>query len=123
MVKKILLAEDEDAVRALVGETIRDDSRYILLEARNGKEALEVAQREKPDLVLLDIVMPIYDGFEVCRQIKSDPQTKHIIVIMLSALAQESNRDMGKKVGADGYFTKPFSPSALIKRVDDVFKA
>ncbi len=65
MVKKILLAEDEDAVRALVGETIRDDSRYVLLEARNGKEALEIARRDKPDLVLLDIVMPIYDGFDI----------------------------------------------------------
>lgn len=123
MVKKILLAEDEDAVRALVGETIRDDSRYVLLEARNGKEALEIVRRDKPDLVLLDIVMPIYDGFEVCRQIKSDPKTKHITVIMLTALAQESNREMGKKVGADDYFTKPFSPSSLIKKVEDALKA
>jgi len=118
-VKKILLAEDEDAVRALVGETIRDDSRYCLLEARNGKEALEIARREKPDLLLLDIVMPIYDGFEVCRQLKSDARTKDITIIMLTALAQESNREMGRRLGADGYFTKPFSPTALIMKVEE----
>ena len=117
--KKILLAEDEDAVRTLVRETIRDDSRYRLLEARNGKEALEIAQREKPDLILLDIIMPIYDGFEVCRQVKSDPVTKETTIIMLTALTQESDREMAKSMGADGYLTKPFSPTSLIQKVEE----
>ena len=117
--KKILLAEDEDAVRTLVRETIRDDSRYRLLEARNGKEALEIARREKPDLILLDIIMPIYDGFEVCRQVKSDPVTKETTIIMLTALTQESDREMAKSMGADGYLTKPFSPTSLIQKVEE----
>lgn len=120
MVKKILLADDEEPVRALVAATLKNDNRYQLLEARNGMEALELARRERPDLVLLDVVMPHIDGFEVCRQLKADPATRHITVIMLTALAQEADKERGQQVGADGYFTKPFSPLALLNKVDEV---
>ncbi|MBI2957218.1 MAG: response regulator [Chloroflexi bacterium] len=119
-VKTVLVVEDEEAVRALITETIRDDSRYRLLEAKNGKEALDIARKEIPDVVILDVIMPIYDGFEVCRQIKSDPKTQKAIVLMLSALAQESNKEMGRQAGADDYLIKPFSPTALIRILDSV---
>ncbi|MEE9202011.1 MAG: response regulator [Dehalococcoidia bacterium] len=118
--KKILLVDDEEPVRAVVGDTLRHDSRYQLMEARNGAEALEKAFQEKPALILLDIRMPGMDGFEVCRRLKSDPRTRDITVIVLTALAQEAYKERGQEVGADGYFTKPFSPSALIAKVEEV---
>ncbi len=119
-IKTILLADDEEPVRALVAATIRDDSRYKILEAKDGMEALEIARREKPDIILLDIMMPKMDGFEVCRQLKSDPRTSGISIIMLTALAQNTDKGKAKEVGANGYFAKPFSPTALIKKLEEV---
>ncbi|MBI2853389.1 MAG: response regulator [Chloroflexi bacterium] len=122
MRKKILLADDEDTVRSLIAATIRDDSQYVLLEARDGKEALEIARREKPDLILLDIVMPGLTGFDVCQQLKSDPATKSISIVLLTALSQESDRETGRRAGADGYFSKPFSPIALLRKAEEALK-
>ncbi|MBF8266172.1 MAG: response regulator receiver protein [Dehalococcoidia bacterium] len=119
-IKTILLADDEEPVRALVAATIRDDSRYKILEAKDGMEALEIARKEKPDIILLDIMMPKMDGFEVCRQLKSDPRTSGISIIMLTALAQNTDKGKAKEVGANGYFAKPFSPTALIKKLEEV---
>lgn len=117
--KKVLLAEDDESVRALVAAILNSDGRYQFLEARNGVEALEVARREKPELILLDIRMPEMDGFEVCRHLKMDPTTRDMTIIMLTALAQEEDKVQSRQAGADGYFTKPFSPTALLKRVAD----
>lgn len=119
-IKKILLADDEEPVRALVAATIRDDARYKILEAKDGVEALEIARKEKPDIILLDIMMPRMDGFEVCRHLKSDPKTSGIAIIMLTALAQNADKDKAREVGANGYFAKPFSPTALIKKLEEV---
>lgn len=116
---KILLADDEAPLRMLVSATL-ESSRYQLLEAANGKEALEMARREKPHLVLLDVAMPEMNGFEVCRQLKASPETSSITVIMLTAMGQQADRLMGQKVGADDYIVKPFSPSALLSKVDQV---
>lgn len=93
---------------------------YRVLQARNGKEALEVARQEKPALVFLDVKMPLVDGFEVCRQLKADPQTSTIPVYLLSAMSQAEDKERGRLAGADGYFTKPFSPLALLEKVDEV---
>lgn len=120
MLKKILMVDDEEPVRALVVATIKYDGRYIILEAKDGLEALEVARREKPDVILLDIFMPGLDGFEVCRQLKADPETRGITVIMLTALAQDSDKEKAQQVGASGYFTKPFSPKALVRKLEEV---
>lgn len=116
---KILLADDEAPLRMLVSATL-ESSRYQLLEAANGKEALEMARREKPHLVLLDVAIPEMNGFEVCRQLKASPETSSITVIMLTAMGQQADRLMGQKVGADDYIVKPFSPSALLSKVDQV---
>lgn len=116
---KLLIADDEPAVRDLVHVTLEGDD-YEILEAADGVEALEVARGEAPRLVLLDIMMPRLDGLEVCRQLKADPDTSDIVVVMLTAQAQERDRDQGLAAGADDYFTKPFSPLALLTMVERV---
>jgi len=118
---KLLIADDEQAVRALVHVTLEGDD-YEILEAADGLEALEVARDESPSLVLLDIMMPRLDGLEVCRQLKSDPDTRDIVVVMLTAQAQDRDRDrdQGLAAGADDYFIKPFSPLALLNMVERV---
>jgi CheY-like chemotaxis protein len=120
MSKKILLADDEEPVRALVAATLMADGRYLLLEAENGEQALEIARTEKPDLIFLDILMPLMDGLEVCRRLKTDPETRGLTIIMLTALAQEADMERGREAGADGYFTKPFSPTALLQKAEEV---
>ena len=117
--KTVLLIDDEAHLRRLVAVTL-EDSRYRFLEAADGKEGLEIARREKPDLILLDVAMPEVNGFGVCQQLKADPETRDIVVVMLTALAQEADRLRGWEVGADGYFTKPFSPTALLDKVGEV---
>ncbi|MBI4180779.1 MAG: response regulator [Chloroflexi bacterium] len=117
--RKILLVDDEAPLRMLMAATL-DGSGYQLFEATNGEEGLEVALREKPDLILLDVAMPKMNGFEVCRRIKSDPTTKDTVVIMLTAMSQQSDYNQGKETGADAYFTKPFSPIALLNKIKEV---
>ncbi len=118
--RKLLIADDEVGVRTLVRMTL-DSERVEIVEAADGRRALEMARAEHPTLVLLDVTMPGMSGFDVCRAIKSDPATAHIHVVMLTAQAQESDRAQGDAAGCDGYFTKPFSPTALLQKVDQVF--
>ena len=120
MAKKVLVVDDEDDVLRLVSITLGGDDRYELLLARDGKAALDIARREKPALVLLDIMMRERNGYEVCREIKQDPSTRESRVVMLTALAQDYNRQRGVEVGADDYFTKPFSPTALLDKVGEL---
>jgi CheY-like chemotaxis protein len=119
---KLLIADDEPAVRALVRVTLEDDD-YRIFEAGDGVEALEKVHAENPSLVLLDIMMPRMNGLEVCRIIKSDPTTSRTVVVMLTAQAQQRDRDRGLAAGADVYFTKPFSPLALLDLVARVRQA
>ena len=116
---KLLIADDEPAVRALVHTTL-DREGLAVLEAADGVEALEVIRREAPQMVLLDVMMPGMDGLEVCRRVKADPRTRHVVVVMLTAQSQELDRQRGLAAGADDYFTKPFSPLALLRKVEQV---
>ena len=118
--KKILIADAQDEVRALVTATLAGDERYRLLMARDGAEALELARRERPDLVFLDVGMPGLDGFEVCRRLKGDPSTCGATVILLTAQSEESDRRQGAQAAADGFFPKPFSPTALLDKAYEV---
>jgi len=120
-VKKILIVDDQPEVRELVEVTLRIGD-YTILQAANGGQALAVARSELPDLILLDVMMPnsSIDGFEVCRQLKSEPATQLIGIVMLTARGQEVDRELGKRVGADDYFTKPFSPLQLMNKVEDL---
>jgi CheY-like chemotaxis protein len=96
---------------------------YECVTAINGKEALQQARAEHPDLILLDIMMPYKDGYEVCKELKDDPETRDIPVIMLTAKSQQVDIEQGKEVGADDYITKPFRPSTLRKKFSEVLDA
>ncbi len=119
--KKILIVDDQSEVRELVEVTLRIGP-YEILQASSGDEALTITRSERPDLVLLDVMMPdsSVDGFEVCRQIKSDPATRNITVVMITARGQEADLEIGKQAGADDYFTKPFSPLQLMNKVEEI---
>jgi CheY-like chemotaxis protein len=119
--KKILIVDDQLEVRELVQVTLEIGD-YIILTAGNGQEAIDVAQREHPDVILLDIMMPgsDIDGLEACRRLKLDPVTQDITIVMLSAKGQDDDIKTGKAAGADDYFTKPFSPIALIDKVEEI---
>jgi CheY-like chemotaxis protein len=117
---KILIVDDDAAIRELVDTTLRSDG-YHILEAGSGQEAIEITRAEKPDVIIMDIVMPgPMDGFEATRIIKNDPETKGCTVIMLTGKGQEADRKKSLAAGADDYFAKPFSPLALIRKVDEV---
>jgi two-component system phosphate regulon response regulator PhoB len=122
MTKKVMLADDEEGVRILVAAILGSEGPYELILARDGEEALQMAQQEKPDLLFLDVLMPKLDGYEVCRALKGDGDTASIKIIMLSALAQESDRQRALEMGADDYITKPFSPAAFLGKVKEVLE-
>jgi len=123
---KILIADDEPSLRLLVRATLQAES-YIIDEAIDGKDTLEKLEASKPDILVLDVMMPAYSGFEVCEKIKNSESLKDIIVIMLTAKGKQTDKDWAKSVGADYFFTKPFSPMELLdlvaKLADDLKKA
>lgn len=120
MAKKVLLADDEEEVLEMLAATLGDDVRYRLLLAKDGEETLTMARREKPDLLLLDIAMPKMSGYEVCQVLKSHPSTTHVKVVMLTGLTQGSERQSSVEAGADDYITKPFSPTMLLEKVENL---
>ena len=117
--KKILIADDKSRVVELVKATLEGED-YQVIDASDGREALEKIDKQKPDLVLLDIIMPKMDGFEVLRDLKGDPKTKDIAVIMLTAKGQKLDKHKGRRLGAQGYIVKPFSPSSLLKKIKEI---
>jgi len=117
--KKILIADDRRQVVELVRVSLEGED-YKIVDASDGKEALKRVRLEKPDLILLDVVMPKMDGFEVCRQLKKDPQTQEIPIIMLTAKGQEVDKEKARQVGVRDYITKPFSPSALLIKIEEI---
>ena len=115
---KILIADDEPSLRLLVRATLSANKSFELIEAFDGSEALSKAQSERPDLILLDVMMPGLSGFEVCERLKNDSKTKDIIIIMLTAKGQQSDRDWAISVGTDYFLTKPFSPIELFNLIE-----
>ncbi|MCS6908107.1 MAG: response regulator [Anaerolineales bacterium] len=116
---KILVAEDERDIRELIAFTLQFAGHEVITTS-NGEEALQAVRTQRPQLVLLDVRMPRMDGYEVCKEIKTDPQTKTIPVIFLSAKGQESEIRSGLEAGAEQYLLKPFSPDQLIEQVNKV---
>jgi len=110
--KKILIADDETGIRLTVGRILDKD--YIVLEAANGEEAVEIAKGQKPDLILMDLIMPKMDGYAACSQIKADEATKGIPVVILTAVGHEFNKKFATEMGAEGYITKPFNIQDLL---------
>ncbi|AMM41960.1 chemotaxis protein CheY [Candidatus Desulfofervidus auxilii] len=117
--KKILIVDDEERVRRLI-ETTLDIGDFQIFQAKDGEEALKIAQEEKPALILLDIMMPGMDGFEVCKRLKNNSETKGSYIIMLTAKGQKQDIEKGYAVGADDYFVKPFSPMELLNKIEKV---
>ncbi len=118
--KKILIVDDQKKIRELVEVTLRLDD-YQIFQAKSGDEAIKIARAEKPDLVIMDIMMPgDIDGLEATRVLKNDPETKGCQIIMLTGKGQQNDQVKGFKAGADDYFSKPFSPLELIKKVEEV---
>lgn len=119
--RKILIVDDQKKIRRLIALTLKGVSDFIIIEADSGERAIELARQEKPDLILMDIMMPgEIDGLKAMKIIKEDVETKGIAVIMLTAKGQKRDIKIGNKAGADDYFVKPFSPTALIKKVENV---
>ncbi len=118
--RKILIIEDDPIVQDLVGATLGGDQRYELLQAYDGQTGLTLALNEKPILILLDIELPLLNGLEICRRLKSDPRYSNIYIVILSAMSQQEDIEAGKAAGAEDYFVKPFSPLALLRKIDYV---
>lgn len=122
--KTILIVDDELHIRALLEETLEEfvDNGVRLLVAEEGAKGLELALRYQPDLILLDIMMPKINGYEICEAIKKKHNLQHIYIILLTAKGQEADREKGFKVGADEYLTKPFDPDEIIRKVAGVLE-
>ena len=118
---RVLIVDDVPANLKLLDAKLSAEY-FEVLQAASGPEALEVAQRELPDIVLLDVMMPGMDGFEVCRRLRADARTKHIPVIMVTALDQQSDRVQGLEAGADDFLTKPVNDVALFARVKSLVR-
>jgi two-component system, OmpR family, alkaline phosphatase synthesis response regulator PhoP len=119
--KRILVVDDEpEIVRAIQIRLQHAD--YEVIVACDGLQALEVATKENPDLIVLDLMLPKMDGYKVCGLLKADRRHNKIPIILLTALAQESDREMSKKVGADAYITKPFEHQLLLDKIKELLK-
>ncbi|MFN3929123.1 MAG: response regulator transcription factor [Thermoflexus sp.] len=113
---RILIAEDERDIRELIVFTLEFGG-FQVIAATNGQEAVELARQHRPDLILLDVRMPKMTGYEACRILKSQEETRTIPVVFLSAKGQESEIRQGMEAGADAYIIKPFAPDELIQQV------
>jgi DNA-binding response OmpR family regulator len=114
--KRVLVVDDEIYILQILEFSLEVEG-FEVITAQNGEEALESAQRDEPDLIVLDIMMPKMDGYEACRQLKSDPRTRDIPIILLSAKGRSIDQELGFEAGAEDYITKPFSPRKLIERI------
>lgn len=117
MAKKILVIEDDAVSLRLIEYALRKEGYEVLL-AKNGLEGINKAQSKEPDLIILDIMLPGIDGFEVCHRLRANPQTAHLPILILSGKAHEADRATGLKLGADDYITKPVSPRELVSRIE-----
>jgi len=117
MPAKILLADDDPMLQKLIANTLKLEHHEVVI-AVNGQQALDLIRSEKPDLVILDIMMPVMNGFDVCAELRRHPETETLPVIMLSGLGQVQEKIMGLRAGADEYLTKPIDPRELLTRVE-----
>ena len=117
----ILVVEDEDDILELISFNLRKEG-YGVRGVASGEEALQEAKQQMPDLIILDLMLPGANGFDVCKSLKSDPGTKAVPVIMLTARSEEVDIVTGLELGADDYLTKPFSPRVLIARVRAILR-
>jgi len=120
--KRILLVEDEVSLSELMKIRLEANG-YEVISAFDGQEALDLAKKEKPDLIILDLMLPKIDGYKVCRLLKFDSKYEKIPIIMFTARAQDSDRKLGEEVGADAYIIKPFEPEILLSKIQEFLKS
>jgi len=114
MTKRILVVEDQEDLRGVL-RTLLTGSGYAMLEAANGETGVARAKSDRPDLILMDIQMPVLDGYEATRRIKADPDLKGIPVIAVSSFAMKGDEEKARAAGCDHYVTKPYSPMQLLR--------
>lgn len=119
--KRILLVDDEKDMVFAVKMQLEAEN-FEVLTAADGQEALDKTHRDKPDIIILDVMLPKIDGYKVCRMLKFDKKYKNIPIIVLTARVQETDKKVGYEVGADVYLTKPFEPKVLIEHINQLLK-
>jgi len=119
--KKVLVVDDEKFVRELIKIKLGRCG-LAVIEATNGVEAIETARSVKPDIILMDVMMPKMNGFEACEKLKSDPDTARIPIVMLTARGEQANLEKGLSLGATDYMSKPFSPQKLAELVIEILQ-
>ena len=120
MSKKILVVEDDPSALRFIEYTLQQEG-YHILSAEDGLEGIKKAQDEHPDLIILDVMLPGIDGYEVCYQLRQKPETSTVPIIMLSAKARQEDKNIGLKMGADEYLTKPADPTVILAKVKALF--
>jgi len=122
MEQKILIVDDEAHIRMLIEQTLEEleDEGVEFLTAENGEIALDIIQKENPQLVFLDVMMPKMNGMEVCRRVKKELGMDNVFIVLLTAKGQETDRQKGQDVGADVYMTKPFDPEVILDKARQV---
>ncbi len=122
MDQKILIVDDEAHIRMLIEQTLEEleDDGVEFLTAENGEIALEIIQREHPQLVFLDVMMPKMNGMDVCKKVKKELGLHNVYIVLLTAKGQELDRQKGQEVGADVYMTKPFDPEVILSKARQV---
>ena len=119
MPKRILLVDDEPDLLSTLKKRLETNN-YEVITASDGMEALSKAKKEKPDLIILDLMLPKMDGYKVCRMLKFDEKYKHIPIIMFTARAEVEDEKLGQETGADAYITKPFETNNLLSKVEEL---
>lgn len=114
---KIMIVDDDPNISLLLEITLKTNNEYEVIKCPDGEKALELVAKEKPNLILLDIMMPGMDGYEVCQRIKSSPETKFVSIIILSSMRGMQDKIKGMNLGADDYIVKPFNPDELLIRI------
>jgi CheY-like chemotaxis protein len=114
----VLVVDDDPFIRKLVATTLEDGAKFELYEAADGVEALEIAEREQPAIIFLDVDMPRLDGIDACRQLRANPATSDVTIVILTAAHGDAIERRAEDAGADLFLTKPFSPLDLLRLVD-----
>ena len=117
--KKILVADDEAVLVKMIRLRLEANG-FVVLTAADGEDALDKAQRERPDLIILDLMLPKMDGYQVCASLKSDPGCRSVPIVILSARAQDTDKKMGEEAGASAYITKPFDTKELLAKIHEL---
>ncbi len=116
---KVLVVDDEPFIARSLAFVLRK-GKYQVLEARDGQEALAIIEREHPDLVFLDVMMPKLDGFQVVERVRNNSALDGVRIVLLTARGQDADREKGHTVGADAYVTKPFSPTKILEQARQI---